>query len=209
MLELFTFADTCARWGISSRLREALNEGKDVHTMVAETAHITRDLAKVLNYGGMGGMGAATMQGSIEKQTGVLMPIPEIKRAMAGWKRTWPEVQRYWAHNTLDERGPKYFVTNPQSGRSRLAFYCAAQNFGFQGPGGDIIKLAIEKCHAAGLPVVAALHDQLLADVPVAEAKEAGGLLGKLMQEAQQEICPNVRAPLPVVHTFDTRWASK
>lgn len=225
MLELYTFADTCARWGIPSRLRDALNEGKDVHTMVAESTGIDRQLAKVFNYGGLGGMGPATMQENIEKQLGRVIPIEQLRADMEGWKQTWPEVEAYWKHNTThphpagfkrDKLGVmrmqyKYKVTSPQSGRQRLAYYCAAQNFGFQGPGGDIIKRAIELTNADGESPVAALHDQLLCEV---EDKPAAihyrsQRLAQLMKQAGEEICPNVRWPEVKVHVFRERWESK
>lgn len=209
MLELYCFVDTCTRWGISSRMRDALNEGKDVHTIVAEAAGITRDLAKVFNYGGLGGMGAATMQDNIEKQLGIIMPVSEIKQSLYRWQGVWPEVRRYWDHNTLSPRGEKYLVTNPQSGRQRLAFFCAAQNYGFQGPGADVMKRALELAQEAGLPVVAVLHDQMLLDVEAKAAPEASDILASVMKQAGEEICPNVRWPDVQVHTFAERWKSK
>jgi len=224
MLELYTFADTCARWNIRSRLREALNEGVDVHTLVAQRAGIDRQLAKVFNYGGLGGMGAATMQANIEKQLGIVMPVDDIRDAMDAWLEVWPEVREYWQHNVASSRfmgwkvDPitgmrkaqyKYLVTNPQSGRRRLAFYCAAQNFGFQGPGGDIIKRALELTDEAGVPAIAALHDQLIADVPLSQRKAAAVEMARCMKQAGEEICPNVRWPEVQVHTYATRWASK
>lgn len=224
MLELYTFADTCARWDIHSRLGEALNAGQDVHTIVAANPAVgTRALAKVFNYGGLGGMGADTMQENVEKQLGVLMPVDQIFRAQQAWLETWPEVKEYWQHNTrvahpagfkrnkwgIMKMTYKYKVTNPQSGRQRLAFYCAAQNFGFQGPGGDIIKRATELAHQRGLHPVAALHDQLLCDEPAATAGEAAKVLSSLMKQAGQEICPNVRWPDLDTHIFTERWASK
>lgn len=224
MLELYTFSDTCYRWGIHSRLRDLLNEGQDVHSYVASNPAIaTRELAKDFNYGGLGGMGAETMQESIEKKRGVLVPIEQIQRAQQAWKEMLPEIAEYWAYNTriahpagfkrnkwgVMKMTYKYKVTNPQSGRWRLAPYCAAQNFGFQGPGGDIIKLAEEKAHKAGLHPVALLHDQLLCDEVASSRLEASVTLGRIMREAAMEICPNVRWPEVDVHIFEERWKSK
>lgn len=168
-------------------------------------------------------MGPGTMQENIEKQLGLLLPIEQIAAAQAGWLETWPEVKQYWAHNTRiahpagfqrDKWGRmkmtyKYKVTNPQSGRQRLAFYCAAQNFGFQGPGGDIIKRATELAHREGLHPNAALHDQLMCDELAADAEEAARVLRRVMKQAGEEICPNVRWPEVEVHTFEERWQGK
>jgi hypothetical protein len=224
MLELYTFADTCARWGIPSRLREALNAGQDVHTIVAQNPAVgSRDLAKVFNYGGLGGMGPETMQENVEKQLHILLPVEQIALAQAAWRETWPEVPEYWKYNTriahpagfkrnkwgVMKMTYKYKVTNPQSGRQRLAFYCAAQNFGFQGPGGDIIKLLQNKAHKRGLHPVAALHDQLMCDELAKDALEAKVTLRECMREAAEEICPNVRWPDQEIHIFTERWKSK
>jgi len=224
MLELYTFSDTCARWGIHSRLREALNARQDVHAIVAANPEVgTRALAKVFNYGGLGGMGADTMQENIEKQLGVLLPVEQIARAQAAWKATWPEIDEYWKYNTRiahpagfkrNKWGAmkmtyKYKVTNPQTGKQRLAFYCAAQNFGFQGPGGTIIKSALEKAHKRGLHPVAALHDQLMCDEAAGDAAEARVTLREVMREAGEETCPNVDWPDQDIHVFTERWESK
>jgi len=61
----------------------------------------------------------------------------------------------------------------------------------------------------AGVPVVAALHDQLLADVPNAEVRDVQVLLPQLMKQAGEEICTNMTWPLPEVHIFRERWESK
>lgn len=224
MLELFTFSDTCARWGIHSRLREALNARQDVHTIVAANPEVgTRDLAKVFNYGGLGGMGADTMQENIEKQLGVLIPVEQIARGQAAWRATWPEIDEYWKYNTriahpagfkrnkwgVMKMTYKYKVTNPQTGKQRLAFYCAAQNFGFQGPGGTIIKAALGKAHRRGLHPVAALHDQLMCDELAADSAEARVTLNEVMLEAARETCPNVDWPDQDIHIFTERWKSK
>ena len=224
MLELYTFSDTCARWGIPSRLRGLLNEKQDVHAYVATNPAVgTRDLAKVFNYGGLGGMGPETMQENIEKQLGLLLPVDQIARAQQGWLEMLPEVREYWSHNTriahpagfkrnkwgVMKMTYKYKVTNPQTGRQRLAFYCAAQNFGFQGPGGTIIKLALEKAHKAGLHPVAALHDQLMCDELASSSTEAKMTLARVMREAGEEVCPNVVWPDQDIHIFAGRWKSK
>lgn len=224
MLELYTFSDTCARFGIHSRLREALNLKQDVHTIVAANPAVgTRDLAKVFNYGGLGGMGPATMQANIEKQLNLLLPVEQIKRAQDAWLQTWPEVREYWAYNTriahpagykrdkwgIQRMTFKYKVTNPQTGKQRLAYYCAAQNFGFQGPGGTIIKLALAKAHRRGLHPVAVLHDQLLCDELAGDAEAARMELRATMREAAEETCPNVVWPDQDIHIFQERWKSK
>lgn len=224
MLELYTFSDTCHRWGIASRLRDALNQRLDVHEIVAANPAVgTRALAKVFNYGGLGGMGPETMQENIEKQLGLLLPVEQIARAQQAWLETWPEVREYWRYNTriahpagfqrnkwgVMKMTYKYLVTNPQSGRQRLAPYCAAQNFGFQGPGGDVIKRAQELAIAKGLHPMAALHDQLMCDEVASSALEARVTLGECMKQALAEICPNVRTPDIDVHVFTERWASK
>ncbi len=211
-LELYTFADTCAHWGIESSIRSLLNNGEDVHQVIADRAGLTRKLAKVLNFGGLGGIGPATMAAAAEKE-GLVCP-PE---ALKAWRKALPEFEPYKKRATAEPHPDnvahsptnRYYVTSPQSGRRRLSTFCSTLNFGFQSPGSDVIKRAIELCVRAGVPVVAALHDQLLADVPHAEVRDVQVLLPQLMKQAGEEVCHNMTWPLPEVHVFQERWASK
>ena len=208
-LELYTFSDTCARWGLTSRIGQALNEGKDVHQVIADAAGLPRKVAKVLNFMALGGGGPATMQANIFKQTDLRPTLDEVKLMMRRWKEAVPEFYEYRDYCTRDERGDNYYVTNPQSGRSRLAPYCASLNFGFQSPGSDVIKRATELCVQSGVPAVALIHDQILCDVPVADVPEVSVLLPRLMRQAGEEICDRMRWPLPEVHVYNERWESK
>ena len=212
-LELYTFGDTCAHWGIPSSIGDALNAGADVHQVVADRAGLGRKLAKVLNFGGLGGIGPVTM-GAYAKKQGESCP-PE---ALKAWRKAITEFPAYKAKATSRPHkgnsktfnlANRYYVTSPQSGRTRLSTFTSSLNFGFQSPGSDVIKRAIELCQAAGVPVIAALHDQLLADVPKRDVAEVSVLMPRLMQQAGEEVCVNMRWPLPEVHIFEERWISK
>jgi hypothetical protein len=212
-LELYTFADTCAHWGIPSSIGDALNAGEDVHQVVATRAGLGRKLAKVLNFGGLGGIGPVTMAAYAKKQ-GEHCP-PE---ALKAWRKAIVEFPEYKKRATSQPHkdntsnfnlANKYYVTSPQSGRRRLSSFTSSLNFGFQSPGSDVIKRSIELCMQAGVPIIAALHDQLLADVPLRDVQEVSVLMPRLMQQAGQEICTNMRWPLPEVHVFNERWHSK
>jgi hypothetical protein len=208
-LELYTFADTCRRWGITTQMGDWLDAGVSVHTMIAERANMSRDMAKVLNFGGLGGMGPSTMCANLKKQKGIIVPVMEMEETMKRWKRALPEIWQYREHCERIVFGDRYLVTSPQSGRSRLAFWCASLNFPFQSAGSDVTKRAVELCLAAGINVVAIIHDQLLADVPRRAARDAGVEMARLMAIAHQQICSTVVAPVVEWHMFLDRWVSK
>jgi predicted HAD superfamily phosphohydrolase YqeG len=207
-LELYTFADTCRHWDIRTQMGDWLDAGVSVHTMIAEQARMSRDLAKILNFGGLGGMGPATMVANAKKQ-GLVVSLEDMTQTMSRWRRALPEIWQYRGHCERIRRNERYLVTSPQSGRSRLAYYCASLNFPFQSAGSDVTKRAVELCLKAQIPVVAVIHDQLLADVPAADAHDVGVKMVALMMQAHQEICTKVKAPQVHYNVFLDRWKSK
>ncbi len=200
-LEFYCWADVCFRWLGWSTARDALIEGKDPHTLLAAVLGGDRQAAKLGNFGFAGGMGAARAA----KQWG----LPE-SRALAiqnAWKRMWPEWRAYFRKIKAGREGELYRVRLPWSGRERLSFYSEAANVILQGTGSDVAKQALANATRAGLPIVALIHDELIAEVPQAQARDAAETLREGMEAAGREVCPNV--PWRVKTEIKESWTSK
>lgn len=108
--------------------------------------------------------------------------------------RTWPSAFDLVRHI---EDGEIYTVKLP-SGRviPRRRFSAAANCF-FQATGAEIITLAFNEVCRRGMKVAGVIHDSIILDVPSDTAQQIGEALVKVMQTAQNLVCPMVPAPLP------------
>lgn len=117
-LELVTLAQACIDLLGESKLAEAINDGKDVHTMMACTIlggipyeegvrlkkakdpkfDDARQTAKVANFGFPGGLGAEKLVLFARKTYGVVLTVDEARALKARWLETWPEMRAYFAY---------------------------------------------------------------------------------------------------------------
>jgi DNA polymerase I-like protein with 3'-5' exonuclease and polymerase domains len=101
----------------------------------------------------------------------------------------WPD----WRELTDAMGKGKFFeVTLPTGRRSPPRRYTQAMNFFFQGLGADTITEAYLRCEAAGLAVIAVVHDSVSCEAAPDQAEEVARQLSHCMEEALAEICPNV-----------------
>jgi DNA polymerase I-like protein with 3'-5' exonuclease and polymerase domains len=163
--ELHTVSQTCIDIFGRSTMAEALNAGKDPHTMLgARLAGMSyeeaverlrlkdkivkewRQRAKPGNFGFLGGMGALGMQAYAKAQYGVKMTLEECEQLLTGWQETWPvEAVEYlnWIRELCAGGGYadiKHFISNRW--RTRIP-YCVAANSFFQGRAADGAKKAL------------------------------------------------------------------
>lgn len=68
-----------------------------------------------------------------------------------------------------------------------------AVNYVIQGTAAEILKEALVRLHKAGVPVIACVHDEILAHVPEADAKDAA----KEIEEALTDH-PRITAKIPL-----------
>jgi DNA polymerase I len=234
-MELHTFAQV-EIWATGrSLMAEALNAGKDLHCMLAATMlgcsyeevvenkksgkyKAARQLAKIGNFGLIGGMGAKRFLDAInksaaskEERVGPDMAA-QVKRA---WEQTWqPKEYFAWINNMLGEGGiatVKQFV----SGRIRAhCDYSVAANAFFSGLAADAAKstllplwheaLVDESSAFYGSFPLLYIHDEVLAEVPIATAHEAAMRQRDLMIEQGSLYCPDV--PLRAEPALMDRW---
>lgn len=206
-------------------LLEAIRNGDDLHTKTAAGAGLrdqmraggtftsARQRGKELNFQMVYGGGIRTVRKTQQ------VSQDEARLIIRRYHDTYPEVKRLqnriaWA---LDERG--YIAAKVTTGRRyRLTVDEAykATNYLVQGTAADILKMALVRLHKEGIPVVALVHDEIVAHVPEEDAEEAKvaieramvehpGITEKVPLEADGEIIDrwsDAKDP-----TFSPRWA--
>ena len=170
-LELHTLAQACINIVGYSTMADALNAGKDCHTLFATNyliPHISyedamrirkdpqhpqykevkraRDLAKIGNFGLGGGMGAASFKEYAKNSDAhIILTLKQCKELKAAWLKQWPEMREYFSimASMIDPETGVAVAEQIGTGRIRLVDrYSALCNTFFQGAGGDLAKEA-------------------------------------------------------------------
>jgi DNA polymerase I len=223
--ELVTFAQVLLEVVGHSKLADALNADIDPHLLFAaeQLMHIdydeakrklkvdhdpvvkeNRQLAKPVNFGLPGGMGASRLVEYMRVSAGIYIEEKEAYRLKAAWLKQWPEVPDYFKYvaNGVEEHG---WFKDPISGfvRGGLGFTDGC-NTRFQHRASAMSKAAMfeasRRCYSVrksalyGSRVVAFIHDELLAEVPIARAHEAAHELAQVMLDAGKHFAPDVKS---------------
>jgi len=190
-----------------------------------------RQLSKVGNYGFPGGMGPKTMLENALKQLRkdvverLKLDLPRMERLRDEWKETWPEAELYLQY--IRSLGPpypeRYYATVESLFTKRYrggVTYCAACNNSFQALGADCATNAVWLVAKAqyveprsplfNTRTVAFIHDELLLEVPLARAHEAGEALADKMEEGANVYLPDVPIPRAKLKpTAMLRWSKE
>jgi len=206
-------------------LRTVFREGRDPHRATAatltgkpevEVSPHERKLAKAVNFGFLFGMGAPRFRSYAKDSYGVEIDDQEAVAAREAFLRTFPGIARWHAKvgalgRGRSERGVT--VRTALGRRKRFAAdgfsFNAALNIPVQGTAADGFKLAmtrlLPRLRALGGRGILCVHDEYLAEVPVAHAEEARAVVERTMREAMQEIVTSV--PIEVEASIATTWA--
>lgn len=230
--ELVCLAQICLDLFGFSVLGDAIREGKDVHCMVGaqiEGVHLVdfdrygnpehaaaRQLAKVPNFALPGGMGTNTFLVNL-RDNGYPHATYDMAQTLVNvWRSTWPclvEFLAYVARLVANGRAP---VTQPRSGRIRGGCsYTQAANTHFQGLAADLMfdavwRIVMDSLCARpgdalhGARVVAVVHDEILAEVPLDRVTEAADAITERMLAAGERWTPDV--PHSVDAVAMDRW---
>lgn len=174
-------------------LLSTIREGGDLHALTAEFIGIhdrvragghvesARQRAKVVNFSIVYGGGVRT----IRKQQGVNQD--EARRMLRRYHDAYPEVKRLqnkieWA---LQDRG---YIQSAWGRRFRMSPDDAYKgvNYLVQGTAADLLKAALIRLHKQGVPVVACVHDEIVAHVPEEDAERVKGLIEEAMIDHPQ-----------------------
>ena len=202
------------------RMKNAYARGEDLHRLTAslisniQAKQVTseqRQAAKAVNFGLIFGMGAAGLQQYAAQSYGVDMTLEDAKRFRDSFFRAYAGIG-WWHHDlktgsftegrTLTGRK---FLFSPQSGVAILA------NTPVQGTAADILKRALgllfRRLEGKDWKIAGIVHDEILMEVPEAEAQEAAETLKEVMEQAGRDILPSVPC-VAEAKTADS-WAAK
>jgi DNA polymerase I-like protein with 3'-5' exonuclease and polymerase domains len=208
-IEMVLFAAYCGE----GRLLTAVRNGDDLHTLTAEMLGF-RDRARP-----GGGYESARQQGKVYNFTtiygGGLRSIRryfrcDMNQARVYKKRyaeAYPEVTRLQTRIDYRLADEGYIQDKLISGRrfrvdQRESY--KATNYLVQGTAAALLKYAVSKLHKDGVPMVALVHDEIVAHVPTTDAEEAGRLIQTRMTEFE-----GLKGIVPVTADFDIvkRWS--
>lgn len=168
-------------------LKTMLLSGADPHTYTAEALGLTgrrrstgafespRDQGKRFNYlkpygGGVNAIGKFLRVGR-----------DGARRMIRDYEEAYPEIKRLEDRiaYTLSDQG---YIKTPWGRRHRVRYNADREAYMFmayllQGTAADLFKDSMVKVHKAGVPIIAAVHDELIAHVDEADAEEAGEVM--------------------------------
>jgi len=200
-----------ARLSGDTRMQRAYRKGKDLHRLtaslvtgkaIADVSEEDRRLAKAINFGLIYGMGGAKLQSYAEIKYGVTLSLEQAKafrkrffEAYAGVAEWHEMIKRSYIRGIKESRTlagrRRRWADKP-----RLA---ELLNHPVQGLNADITKLALVKLDKVlaetGAKLICTVHDEILLECPVAEAKHIGDLLHRCMDAAARKFLH----PIPVV----------
>jgi DNA polymerase I-like protein with 3'-5' exonuclease and polymerase domains len=197
-IELSALAQVTYSMFGQSKMRELINQGRDLHKYAAsqiyniEEKDVTKEqrlLAKILNFGLGANMSHKTFV-DYAKQFGVFLSEEEALNLKTQWANIFPEMKRYW-----DVKIP--FGGNIDhatlTGRVRASCtYTAYLNTGFQGLAADGAKLALFYLEKAGINTVAFVHDEVVSEVPDNQIDELLNQQEEIMIKAMRQVIPDV-----------------
>jgi DNA polymerase-1 len=167
-----------AAYAGEGRLMDAVREGTDIHEMTADFVGI-RDRVRPGGHVEKARQRGKTF-GFLVIYGGNVRPVRKLMRCTQEQARLYlkryhdafPEVNRLqtrveWG---LDEKG---FIKSAWGRRYRLRPREAYKgvNYLVQGTAADLLKASLVRLHHEGVPIVACVHDELIAHVPEAEAE--------------------------------------
>ena len=231
-MELHAFAQVCLTTVNTSTLAYRLNERVDVHLWLGaklgkfdyETAKPlkkqspyaeARQIAKIANFGFLGGLGANSFKAYAKASYGVELSQERAVEVRNEWLSTWPEASKYFSFisRAVGQYGT---LAQVRSGRIRGGCtYTAGCNTLFQGLAADAAKEAgfnlARACYAdPGSPLFGSrtvnfIHDEFILEVPEATAHECSVEVVRVMEEAGKVWMPD--CPPRAEPALMRRWA--
>lgn len=203
-----------AAYAGEGRLLSGFQNGDDIHQMTADMVGLTdfkragghiesaRQRGKTFNYAVMYGAGVTSLKKNF------LTDDAGARKMLARYKEAYPEVanlQDRIAYQ-LAENGYVRTKYGRKQRRDDVPWDVSYKylNYLLQGTAGDMIKQALVKVHKAGVPVVAVIHDEIVADVPREDAEEAAHIIRDALNDFP-EITQHV--PLDADAKIVERWS--
>lgn len=187
-IEMYLFAAYCGE----GRLLNAVRNGEDLHTLTAKMLGLrdrkrpgggietARQLGKTYNFSRVYGGGLRTIRRQFR------CSMDEARLLKRRFDDAYPEVQRLQNRIEYRLQDDGYIQDKLISGRRfrvdpREAY--KATNYLVQGTAAALLKYAVIQLHKDGVPMVALVHDEIVAHVPAGQAVEAAKLIEQRMTE--------------------------
>ena len=181
-----------AMYAGEGRLLDAVRNGEDLHTLTAKMLGLrdrrrpgggietARQLGKTYNFSRVYGGGLRTIKRQFRCSQ------DEARLLKQRFDEAYPEVQNLMnrIHYRLEDQG--YIQDKFISGRRfrvDVRDSYKAVNYLVQGTAAALLKWAIIQLHADGVPMVALVHDEVLAHVPEKDAEEVKRLIIQRLTE--------------------------
>lgn len=218
-VELGTFADTEFCWFGKSVMGDVINSGRNAHVIFAcdllgidesiidvknNPEHKdARQLAKVKNFGSLGGMGPDKFQRHLFAKWDIYQPIEVTRQQHQMWLRRW-QVRAYFDKiKSLADHEGYITIVEPRTGfiRGRMR-YTEACNFPFQSKAAYAAKLGLWWLFLASLDPRSVLHgswqsifvhDENVSCFRRDVAAECLIEQNRIMELACHHVCPSVR----------------
>jgi DNA polymerase-1 len=200
----------------------AYRAGADLHVKtaaavlgIAEEAvtAANRQTAKALNFGLLYSMGAPRLRQYAYDQYRVTLSLVEAERLRARFFQTYPGIARWHRETAADLRARGSLDTRTLAGRRRCAVtqLPEALNTPVQGGDADCLKIALARLfqHRNDVPeaqLIAAIHDEVLAECPAEMAEHTASWLRTHMIAATQALVGDAVPIVVDVQVGDT-WA--
>lgn len=187
-IEMVLFAAYCGE----GRLLNAVRNGDDLHTLTAKMLgfrdrrrpgggiETARQQGKTYNFSRIYGGGLRTIRRSFR------CSLDEARLLKRRFDEAYPEATRLSERIEFKLQDDGYVQDKLISGRrfrvdERDSY--KAVNYLIQGTAAALLKYAVIQLHKDGVPMVALVHDEIVAHVPKADAVEAGKLIEERMTE--------------------------
>ncbi len=187
-IEMVLFAAFCGE----GKLLEAVRRGEDLHLLTAKMLGLkdrkraggaietARQLGKTYNFSRVYGGGLRTIKRQFR------CSMDEARLLKRRFDNAYPEVKNLTERIEYRLMDQGYISDHYISGRRwRVAPSDAykATNYLVQGTASSVLKKALIALHKDGVPIVALVHDEILAHVPIEDAEEAKHLIIKRMTD--------------------------
>ena len=206
-----------------------LTAAKIAGKLSAEVTKADRQLAKAVNFGLLFGMGWKSLRGYAKANYGVNMTETDARKAHRMFFLAYPGLERWHAdvrrkvkqlyasdpaatHNTLTLGGRKrtLSVAARKADRTTYPSVNDALNTPVQGTGADGLKAAIallweRRAESPGAVPVLFVHDEIVVEVPAADADRAKDWLVRCMVDGMAPLVDPV--PVEVEATVGRTWA--
>lgn len=204
-----------------ARLVEVYQTDGDIHQMTADECHVSRPVAKALNFGLMYGLGPAnlamtlTVEGEPTEEMVAKQYIERFFETYSGvrtWRREWIEFHKVGGFVPLITGRPRSVENlESRSQDKRLGAERELINNTIQGSVGDWIKQAMIRCHhdrrlrELDTHLLLQVHDELLFEAPEDVAPEARDIIVDLMVQAPEGV-RDLPVPIRVNAELGPNW---